>query len=476
MEPYLRINLGEEYSGKRLSMSQIVGAISQQILSDSSLSGCRLPPIRVLAHQLGVSKNTVSAAYEELKAKALIESRGRTGLFIATHHRQSPPFQDSKKVPLPALKPVNPIGKNLERREEMIFLSSVFIDPSLFPKERLANCFRSVLKNPGLASYADPQGFLPLRQKIAQRLRRRGVDAEPEQIITTVGSQQVLDLVCRSMESKVIATENPAYPMGKALFEMNGMKPVGLPVEPFKGIPIDEWEKILRLTRPGLVYLTSNFQNPTGYSYSSYELAQIIEWSQKYGFGILEDDWGSDMLSYSEFKPSLRSLGGENVLYMNSFTKKLLPSLRLGYVVGSSKSIPSLVMSKSLSVSGTPPLIEAALFEFLDRGYYDSYLKQIQKELDRRYQNCLDLLRKYMPDNIRWTSPGGGPILWLELPDRIQMSQLSDNLKKRGVQILPSEEAFFGKPHLHGFKIGYAALSEKEMEFAIRSLSDCLMT
>ncbi len=465
-------------TGPRVGMREIAGAIASQIQSDQSLVGCRLPPIRVLAHQLGVSKNTVTAAYEELQSKDLVESRGRTGLFVTI--RQGPNLTDrlgvigdgKKRVPLPQFKPLIKIGVTSQGEDKMIALSSIFIDPKILPKDRMTACFKSVLKSPGLANFSDRQGFLPLRKKIAQRLSKRGISAEPEQIVTTVGSQQALDLVCRSLGSGVIATENPAYYVGKALFQMNGMSPIGLPIEPFRGLDLGYWEKVIAANRPGLVYLTSNFQNPTGYSYSSQELTHLIDWSQKYGFGILEDDWGSDMLSYSEFKPSVRALGGDNVLYMNSFTKKLLPSLRIGYVVGNEQTVPGLVQGKRLSISAVPMLVEAALFEFLDRGYYDAHLKKLQQELDTRYQNCLNLLRTLMPEDVRWTSPGGGSLLWLECPKRVVIEVLVERLKARKVLIQPSHDAFFDKPHLHGFKIGYALPSVKEMQTGIEILSE----
>jgi DNA-binding transcriptional MocR family regulator len=197
----------------------------------------------------------------------------------------------------------------------------------------------------------------------------------------------------------------------------------------------------------------------------------LIEWSAELGFGILEDDWGSDMLSYSEFKPSLRALGGSNVLYMNSFTKKVLPSLRIGYVLGNERTFPALCASKRLSISGAPVLGEAALCEFIEQGYYDAHLRDVQPELDRRYQHCLALLRHHMPEGVRWTTPGGGPLLWVECPRRVSLSQLALRLRAHHIVLSLSDSAFFGEPHLHGFKLGYAFLSPSEMERCIDVLA-----
>ena len=318
----------------------------------------------------------------------------------------------------------------------------------------------------------DSQGFRSLREIIATRLKKRGISASAEDLIITTGSQQALDVATRCLKNRSIATENPAYGLGKALFEMNQMVVVGLPLDPFKGIDLKKWESLLSKSRPSALYITTNFHNPTGFSYSSSELNGIIQLAQKYKFGIIEDDWGSDMLPFTEYRPPLRTLAGDNVLYMNSFTKKLLPSLRIGYLLGNSQNRESLLMSKRVASIANPTIIEAALFEFLDRGYYDTHLKNLQHQLNLRYQNCLGSLKSLMPNGIQWTEPGGGPVLWLELPKQIDLNILSNTCREKGVLLDQRvQDWFFGEPHLHGIKIGFAQETERRMTQGLEILA-----
>jgi len=469
-QPYIRLNLSSDHSGRRLGTNEIVELIKKQITAHSSFEGCRLPPVRVLAHQLGISKNTVQTAYEELKAQGLVESRNRAGLFVLGG---SEPVSIEAKgnVPKLEIKKMTSIRKINYTTKGIIQLSSVFIDPKILPIEKMSACFRSVLKSPGIPEFPDKQGLPVLRKKIADRLNDRGMNVDAKHIVITNGSMQALDIVSRAIKTKIVATENPAFHGAKSLFEVNGLKTIGLPIDPFSGINEKKWEESLAKEKPGLVYLTTNFQNPNGYSYTSSEIAKIIDWSQEFGFGILEDDWGSDMLSFSEFKPGLRTLGGDEVFYMNSFTKKLIPSLRIGYRVSNNEGLESVLMAKNISTSAVPGIMESALFEFLDRGYYDTHLKYIQEELDIRYNSCLSHLRELMPEEVKWTTPGGGPVLWLEMPEKIDLKKLSQAMLNKNIGIQLSIDAFFGKPHLHGFKIGYAYLNVNEMESALETLA-----
>jgi len=170
----------------------------------------------------------------------------------------------------------------------------------------------------------------------------------------------------------------------------------------------------------------------------------------------------------------LRMLGGKDVLYVNSFTKKLLPSLRVGFVAAAPELVPTLVAMKRLSTLGNAWLTEAIVAEFLDRGYYDTHLQQLQRALDARYAACLAALDELMPDGVRWTHPGGGPTLWLDLPKSIDLAALEAHLLRRGVQVSQTSAAYVGPAHLNGFRVAYAFLPEDQMRRALTITADAI--
>ena len=469
--PYFSLQVQAAQPGRRVAARDIVECVLAGVRAGHLPGGGRLPPVRVLERQLGLSKNTVQAAYDELVARGVLETREREGVFVAKAAAVAPFAPPKAEPPLPRMRPVPGLFRRAPPAGS-IALSTVLIDPELLPRERVADCIRSVLRTPGMQSLYDYQGHPHLRELIAARLRARGMNVTAGEVITTVGSQQALDVVARAIDVRRIALENPVYAHARCLFESHELELVPLPLDPFGGLPLDEWEPTLERTRPGLLYAITSFQNPTGYSYRTHELVRLLELAARLGFSLLEDDWGSDMLSDSEMRPSLRALGGEHVLYVNSFTKKLLPSLRVGFVVAPESLVPTLVAQKRLSTLGSPWLPEAALTEFLDRGYYDSHLAELHDALDTRYRVCLDALRELMPEEVRWTTPGGGPTLWLDFPPRLALKPFAERLLARGVFVEDSESAFFGKPHLNGFRVSYAYLTEAKLRHALEIVAD----
>lgn len=476
--PYLSLSFHLNAEQANMGADTVVQFIESEHRAGRLPAGSRLPPIRVIAHQLGISKNTVQAALEELASRGIVKSHQRQGYFVeAISPVASLPTSSLKAAPI-QVKEVDLSSWKMRKQptQGTLTLSRVFIDPELLPTQQIKQCFQSALRIPGLHFFYDPQGYRPLREAIAKRLKKQGITVDTDDIITTLGSQQGLDLVIKALQTKRIGTENPAYQTGKLLFEMSGVESLGLPINPFGPLDLTVWEKIISQKKPSLLYLISRFQNPTGRSYSSHEMTRILELSQNYGFGILEDDWGSDMLSFTEFKPSMRALGGTNVLYMNSFTKKVLPSLRLGYIAASADTMPALLMAKRVAALGNPHIVEAALFEFLDRGYYDSHLKKLQPQLDARYQHCLEALRNLMPAGVSWTHPGGGPVLWVEIPRSVNVQELAEKLRERQVIVDPRRDGFFGTPTLHGFPLGFAFLPPAQLTRALEILAEELKT
>lgn len=467
--PHVAVHVCSPQPGRRVGANDIALALAQQIKSGSVPAGARLPPVRVLERQLGISKNTVQAAYDELVARGLATTREREGVFVVVPQTQAPTTPAPRRASPPVWAP--PLFTT-EKPAASFDLGNVFIDPTLLPRERLAECHRAVLRDGGPMPFYDAQGYPPLRAAIAERLRARGIDAEADDIVITVGSQHALDLVARAIAGRVIATEDPGYRYVVPLFRSFGHRVVGLPLDPFTGIDLDAWTRILETERPSLVYATTSFHNPTGYSYTSSEIAALVELSARYGFALMEDDWGSDMLSGSEYRPSLRAQGGSTVLYVNSFTKKLLPSLRLGFVLADREALAALVAAKRASVLGGNLLAEMALTEFLERGYYDTHLAAVQAELDTRYQQCLDVLRATMPPGVRWTTPGGGPTLWLDVPRHVDLDGLRARMASRGIAIEIGAANFFGAPTLHGFRIGYARHPAQALARALEALGE----
>jgi DNA-binding transcriptional MocR family regulator len=467
--PYVAVHVRSSAPGRRVGARDVVDALAREIQSGRLPAGARLPPVRVLEQQLGLSKNTVQAAYEELVARGLIDARARDGVYVLEHDRDAVPGAAVIEPAAPTW--AEPLVPAMERRG-LFELGSVFIDPELLPRERLAECFRAAMRDGGPMPFYDPQGYPPLRAAIAERLRGRGIAAEADDIVITVGSQQALDIVARALQTRTVAIEDPGYRYVVPLLRSLGHRVVGLPLDPFAGIDVDAWSRILSEERPGLLYATTSFHNPTGYSYTSSELVALLEASASHGVALMEDDWGSDMLSDSEYRPTLRALGGERVLYVNSFTKKLLPSLRLGFVLASRDAIPALVAAKRTSVLGGSLVSEMALFEFLDRGYYDTHLAGLQRALDERYRACLSVLRELMPKAVRWTTPGGGPTLWLDLPADTDTIALRTRMESRGILLEPGEANFLGTPHLVGFRIGYARHPPAALARALAALAE----
>jgi 2-aminoadipate transaminase len=151
-----------------------------------------------------------------------------------------------------------------------------------------------------------------------------------------------------------------------------------------------------------------------------------------------------------------------------------LPSLRVGFVAAHPSLVPTLVAMKRLSTLGNAWLTEAIVAEFLDRGYYDTHLAALQHALDGRYAACLAALDELMPEGVRWTRPGGGPTLWLELPRTVDLEALEAKLARRGVVISNASAAFVGARHLHGFRVAYAYLTEDVMRRALTIVADAL--
>lgn len=368
----------------------------------------------------------------------------------------------------PRLRPAPAIGAP-QGRGEGIRLSAVLVDPDLLPRADIEECARRVIDR-GLSALPDPQGAPELREAIAAR-----VGADPDEVIVTTGSQQAIDLVARALEVRRVATESPVYGHARMLFEASGHEVIALPLDPFAGPDLDVWEERVARARPGLLYLQSRYQNPTGRSYTRAEIERLLAIAAAHGAGVFDDDWAADMLPGGAAHPTLRALGGADVLSSGSFTKKLFPALRVGFLLAPRALVASLVGHKRLSSLAGVRLAESIVAEYIHSGGYDAHLARLQPELAARRAACLDVLRRTMPDGARWTEPAGGPTLFLEVPRRVDLASLRARLAARGVFVEDPAPAEHGDgPRLHGFRVSYAFCKPEPLARALEIVAAAL--
>ena len=348
--PYVALHVSS--GSRRATAADIVESVRREIAGGAFPAGSRLPPVRALERQLGLSKNTAQAAYDELVARGLVEAREREGVFVlaTTAIAAAPPIASP---PLPALVPP-PLSRPDFAGRGTTALSTVFIDPDLLPTERIAECARSVLREKMPSQY-EAQGYRPLREVIAKRLAARGLDVSADEVVITTGSQQSLDIVARSLQHKRIALESPVYAYAKLLFESLGHELVGLPIDPFasRAIDLDAWDRALA-TRPSLAYLITSFHNPTGYSYNQRRAARVLELCTKPGVAVLEDDWCSDMACRTaSTADACDARAASRLRYLTSFTRICFPRCGSGSSPPAPKLVPTLVAMKRLSTLAT---------------------------------------------------------------------------------------------------------------------------
>ena len=427
---------------------QIIEALEQRIRTGVLPSGYRLPPTRALAEELGTHRNTVVRAYDELADAGLLVSTVGRGTFVA-----------ERTGPLEVLAPVGDVtiawGSLLSRaarsepfrraarltrsRNDAIDLQRMQPPPELLPHEQLRKCIDHVLRTrgPRALAYAPREGVPLLREQIVRELQRTGVPATPETVMITTGSQQGLDVIARALidPGDAFLVDERTYSGAINVLTAAGARLIGVPSDE-QG---PDMNALRRLSQTGIkgFYLMPNGGNPTGRSISAARRRELVEWSRAAGVPLIEDDYGADMtLTDITPPPSLRALD-KNVIYVGTFSKKLIPALRVGFMVVPTALTGHLMPLKHCMDLGTSALLQYALAEFIERGYLKSHLTRVRTVYRERYAAIMGALDAHMPPGVDWLAPDTGVVLWLELPPDVDPETVFHEAQRRGVLITP---------------------------------------
>jgi len=436
---------------------QIETYLRQGILSGGLAADTRLPASRQLARDLGVNRITIENAYAELETDGLIYSKIGSGTYVLPPNplltlskygpgapwplwQQSIGFQKTKSVSS------DEILKKTARHPHPISFDSGIGDAHLFPAEDFRKVLQTVMRRDGIAAldYGEPNGHAPLRETIAHILASQGLQTRAENVLITAGSQQALSLISQLLlkPGDVILVESPTYPGALDLFRSLDFKVVGIPVDG-QGMQVEALEKLLQQHHPKLIYTIPNFHNPTGTCLSSQRRRQLIILADRYNIPILEDDFVGDLRYEGRTQPALKALDpGGRVIYINTFSKILMPGLRVGFLVAEGPVYDCLVNFKRVNDLATSTLVQRALEAYVTVGRYQAHLRRSCQIFRKRRDAMLSAIQRYLPAEVRLDPPQGGLFIWLQLPENLSSEKLLPLACDEGVVFAPGNGFF----------------------------------
>ncbi|MDK3018803.1 MocR-like pyridoxine biosynthesis transcription factor PdxR [Pseudodonghicola flavimaris] len=445
----------------------IAAAIVGDITRGRLVPGQRLPGTRALARELGVHRNTVDAAYQELLTQGWLRAQPARGTFVAEDLPQamvSPP-------PVPA-------APEPEPHSPALAFTDGAPDPRLVPDKALARAFRRALLAPAFRSgsdYGDLRGTPALRRTLAAYLASdRGVVADPARLLIARGSQMALFLAARAVlvPGETIAVEAPGYPLAWEAFRAAGATIRGVPVDA-GGLQVEALETALARD-PGIraVYVTPHHQYPTTVTMGAARRLQLLELAQRHRLTLIEDDYDHEYRF--EGRPVLplaaRAPADLPLIYIGSLSKLLSPGIRLGYALAPEPVLARMAAARAaIDRQGDTPL-EAALAELIRDGDLGRHARKARRIYRARRDLLAEALTRRLGDRVHFDLPAGGLALWL-CSRGAPAEPWAERAGRDGLALLPGTRFTLDAPAPQAFRLGYAALEEAQIARAVEILA-----
>lgn len=466
---------------------QIAEQIRVAVLRGDIADGQRLPPERRLAEQLGINRTTVVNAYRELAASGIVEGHVGRGTIITSvrgEDSQSPAVrpmawgQHFVRQPQWAHATLVQEAADLAAQPGIISLAGGIPAPQLYPLDAFRQGCDDFLRKGSLDLLANcpTEGFLPLRQWLADWVGSHGIDASAHHILITSGSTQGIDLIARLLveQDDEVVIENPTSLGIRQCFSSLRARTIGIPLDS-DGMRVDVLRDVLNHHRPKLIYTLPTFQNPTGVSLSTARRAELIGIARERGIPIVEDDPYSD-LSYGTPPPApLKALDeGGHVIYIGTFSKVLFPGLRLGWVVAAEPVVQQLARLKRNVDLFSSTLAQGSLWYFLREFDWQEHLRKLCTTYRQRRDGMIAALRRHCPPGLHWETPAGGFYFWVQLPENVPARELLAEAQRSGVAFLPGEPFCDDNEGQHAIRLNFSYVELPDIERGIRRLGEAI--
>lgn len=466
---------------------QIYEGFREAIVERRLRAGQRLPSTRGLAAELGISRIPVLQAFEQLLAEGYFESRTGAGTFVAGSLPDDlSTASDRPGRGRPAARP----GRRAVSRAPEVLLGA---DPKpwlagwgafrvsqpavdRFPLQIWSGLVTRHSRNPRSRQmfYGDPMGYRPFREAVAEYLRTaRAVRCDAEQILVVSGSQQALDISARVLlePHSQVWVEEPGYDGARDVLRMAGARLVPVPVDD-EGL--DVAAGIARCPQARAAYVTPSHQYPLGMTMSASRRLQLLDWAQRGGAWVIEDDYDSEYRYGSFPVAALQGIDQDSrVIYIGTFSKVLFPALRIGYIV-----VPADLAGRFAAVREAmdifpPTLYQAVLADFLGEGHFGRHLRRMRLLYGERRAVLVEALRQEIGDALRVVGDAAGLHLTARLPAGVDDRAIAEQAARQGLWVMPLSACCLDAPS-RGLVLGYGGTSRTEILDGVRRLRGLL--
>jgi DNA-binding transcriptional MocR family regulator len=465
---------------------QIYEQVKSQIRLGELVSGDILPPERKLAELLGVNRTTVLNAYRELKADGLIASHVGQGTIVCAGdainetnvitipRANEPPWQQLFSTSSAAFE--SHILKDLltlANRKDIITFATGIASADSGPLEIFRGIEKKILEEKDLRGllHAPTEGFFSFRMKLCQMMQRRGVSADPEEVMVVSGSQQGIDILARVLldPGDVVVVEDPSYFPAITAFRAAGARVIAIPLDS-DGMRADLLEEALQRYRPKLIYTIPTHQNPTGIDMSLSRRRELISLSNRYRTLILEDDAYGELCYEGTPPPTLKSMDTEGyVIYLSTFSKAVYSGLRIGWMIAHKRLIQRCVSAKQTMDLHSASLSQWVFEPFLGRDFAN-HVEKMRDEYRQKRDLMTDSLERYAPPGCSWNRPSGGYYIWMTLPRDTDIGLLVKKASEQGVAFVPGYAFYLDNRSTNELRLNFTGASMTDIPEGIRRL------
>lgn len=445
---------------------QLASELKRLILAQAIAPGARLPSSRIYAEELGVSRATVVAAIDELIAEGYAEGRHGSGVFVA------PDLPDHV---LRAAQQVTPVAEAaLPRPDEVRPFQPAAPELALFPHEIWAKLMLKTWRNPvrELLASPDPLGWAPLRLAIADHLRAfRGMRCAPEQVVITSGAGEALELLGQSILKRgdKIIIEEPGYVLIRRTFTELGFTTAPIPVDG-DGLDITKGPKDARAA-----VVTPARHYPLGMTMPLSRRLALLDWARQHRTWIIEDDYDSEYRYHGKPLPALMGVDDAGVVIsLGSFSKTMLPGLRIGYLVVPHNLIGDMSAVMRERGARVSLFLQPVLADFMRLGHYAVHIRRMRRLYTKRQLALREAIDRHAKGVLATSPEPAGMHLICTLENGMDDREAAKRAARIGLLAPALSDFFAGKPFRQGLLLGYAGFDEAVIDASIKKLADAL--